>query len=174
MSTFIPLIAVVTGYGTFLAVLVIAARWVIRKYLQSILLAFIAGMIVATGVGFALSPGEGIERMVASAGLVLVTMSGAYITFHIINAGESSIRVRLIREIGSSGGLTEAGLMARYNDQVILDSRLDRLIEAGKVKRSGDHYHLVGTTFSAVSHVFTLTKRLLFCRDSEFGTERAP
>lgn len=55
----------------------------------------------------------------------------------------TSVRIRLLREIGTApGGLTQEELNGRYNDALILDIRLKRLIGSGYIAAVGKMYTL--------------------------------
>lgn len=57
---------------------------------------------------------------------------------------ETSIRMRLIRELASKPeGLTKQEIYARYNERIMLDTRLKRLIGSGDVKVDRGNYTLV-------------------------------
>ncbi len=55
---------------------------------------------------------------------------------------ESSIRLRLIRELSFAGlkGLTTKEILQRYNAMMIIQRRLDRLVASGELRREGSFY----------------------------------
>lgn len=100
-----------------------------------------------------------------------VTIYGAfgYIFFNFVNVGEASIRVRLLRELKRApGGLSTEELAARYNDRVVLRTRLERLLNNRQVIRSGDRLVLRSRTLLLPARILWTLKLLLLGRTSEF------
>jgi MFS family permease len=83
---------------------------------------------------------------------------------------ESSLRIRLLREVQAEGGQIErAALLDRYNDASLLRLRLQRLLDGGAVLRHDGRLVVASAGLRAIARFFRLLKRLLLGRDSEFA-----
>jgi len=71
---------------------------------------------------------------------LIVYFSIAYSYFHFFNISETSVRVRLLRELHSDGWLTHRDIFTRYNDSKVIDRRLIRLMETGQLEYRYDYY----------------------------------
>lgn len=63
----------------------------------------------------------------------------------VFGPSETSIRIRLVRELVEmkGGRLSHDELLKRYNGRLILERRLDRLIQAGEIAKQDGKYVLV-------------------------------
>src|SRR5262249_4735866 len=94
----------------------------------------------------------------------------AFLYFGVVNVGESSIRVRLLRELSKSAGPTvEKDLLHTYNDGIILRIRLGRMVRNGQVSLAGDRYRLQSRTLARIAGIVFGLKKLLLGRSSEFA-----
>lgn len=83
---------------------------------------------------------------------------------------ESSLRIRLLREVQDAGGRIErAVLYERYSDATLLHLRLDRMVAAGAVVRRNGRLHVASPGLRAIAGLFRTLKRLLLGRESEFA-----
>jgi hypothetical protein len=96
-----------------------------------IIAAFCAGL-VATGatIGFALSrtelPASDVLGLAAS--VVIIYFAAGFVLFAIVNLGETSLRIRMMRVLlDSPGGITRDKLLASYDDRALITVRLQRL-----------------------------------------------
>jgi hypothetical protein len=143
------LIAAAAGLGAVLLYQAIAFRRVKDGALFNVLIAsMVCGLLLCAAVGlwFVLAMGLLlIEAMVLVVGALLLTglVSFVYILC-LFGPCTTSVRIRLLREIGQdSKGITREALAACYNDRVILDLRLERLMGSGDLALRGDQYVLV-------------------------------
>ncbi len=77
--------------------------------------------------------------------LVLIIYGAAAFAYVLCIFGpyETSIRMRLIRELGGSTGQTPLpDVLRRYNTAIILENRLTRLVGSQDLAKKGDTYHL--------------------------------
>jgi len=97
-----------------------------------------------------------------------------FIALNFIQALESSLRVRLVREVMALGGrIPIARLQARYNDHTLLGLRLDRLRNAGAVVEREGRLFVVSPGLRAVAGFFRLLKKICVGRLSEFESSPA-
>lgn len=141
-------------------------------YVRSVFAGFALGALV-----LALSE---IDRFVGAditAGRIFVLLAGdaaiyvclGYLFFNFINSGESSIRVRILWELQhATGPLSEEGLLAIYNDDIILATRLARLRRSGKVIERNGRYVLRSSVLILMARVIRALKLLIVRRESEF------
>jgi hypothetical protein len=103
--------------------------------------------------------------------LIAVLAYGAwwFIALNLIQALESSLRVRLLREVMDAGGrIPIAELEVRYNDRSLLGLRLSRLRAAGAVIERSGRLFVASPGLRAVAAVFRLLKKACVGRTSEF------
>jgi hypothetical protein len=146
---------------------------VARRPMVSAVLGFAGGLAV-------LAAGETVRfsGSVQAAGAIGVLLLGdiafyvcaSFLFFNFNNAGVSSIRIRILRELANAGRpLSETELLRRYNDHVILMTRLERLTGGGQVLLSGDRYVLRSRGLVVLFRVMRMLKLLVLRRTSEFG-----
>lgn len=97
-----------------------------------------------------------------------------FIALNLIQALESSLRVRLLREVMASGGrIPLARLETSYNDRSLLGLRLSRLRGAGAVIERDGCLFVVSPGLRAVAGFFRLLKKICIGRLSEFESSPA-
>jgi len=103
-------------------------------------------------------------------GNVIIYGAGGYLLFHFVNVGEASIRFRILRELNrEEEPIFETELRSRYNDDLILRARLERLVGNGMIRHSEGNYVLAsGTVLEPVARTMMWIKRFLIRRESEF------
>ncbi len=76
----------------------------------------------------------------------------------------ASLRVRILREIyiAGSNGINKKSIIEKYNERMIVDERLKRLLKSGEVKVQGDIYNLVNrfSIFRLHHSLFMIFKKL--------------
>ena len=111
-------------------------------------------------------PGDVIGLLV---GNLLIYGCLGYLFFQFVNVGEASIRVRILRELAAvPGGMTLRELEARYNDELILETRLGRLLNNRQIIQHGDRFLVHSPVLRLLSGVMQTMKSLLLRRASEF------
>lgn len=93
----------------------------------------------------------------------------AYCFYNFINLGHASIRIRIFKECDDRGGfITHEELRAVYDDKLIKETRLQRLLEGGDVVRESDRWKLVNPRLVPVAKIVFGLKRFVLGRESEF------
>lgn len=155
----------------FVAVHILAYR-LTRAYMPATYFGFAAGlMLLAVADSFRLSclAAGAFECAVLAAGDVLLYTFCVFLTFNIVNASESSIRFRIMRELDTaSRPLTESELTDAYNDRTILDTRLKRLLGTRHLELIGGRYRLTSRSLASMARIIGRLKLLLTRRASEF------
>ena len=141
-------------------------------YVRSVCLAFAAGLAVVIGLELATLGARhsgAADRLILAVGDLALYACLAYLFFYVVNTGESSIRVRILREIAEArDGISEQALLQAYNERVILVGRLQRLLQGGRVIRHGDRYFLQARGMVLMAWFFQVLKQILLRRSSEF------
>ena len=97
-----------------------------------------------------------------------------FIVLNLIQALESSLRVRLLREVMAMGGRIPIVLLeARYNDRLLLGLRLSRLRDARAIVERDGRLFVVSPGLRAVAGFFRFLKKLCIGRLSEFESSPA-
>jgi hypothetical protein len=105
---------------------------------------------------------------------VLAYAAWWFIALNLIQALESSLRVRLLREVMAMGGrIPIARLEARYNDHSLLGLRLSRLRDTGAVVERDRRLFVASAGLRAVAGFFRLLKKVCVGRLSEFDSSPA-
>lgn len=93
---------------------------------------------------------------------------------NLVQALESSLRVRLLEEVRDAGGrIGRSDLAARYNDDGLLRLRLARLHSRGAVVEREGRLFVASSGLKAIAAVFRVLKKALVGRVSEFGAPTA-
>lgn len=82
------------------------------------------------------------ELALAALYSIVVFNALAYAYFHLFNMSETARRIRILYEIYLAGVLTQAGLESSYSSSVMLENRLERLLEMRQIKRISNLYFL--------------------------------
>ncbi len=146
-----------------------------KGYVRSFLVGFVAGLAV-------LLAGEGLRRAGHATGFlaaaVVIAADGllyacaCFLYFGFVNVGESSIRMRLLRELSRMAPpALEADLLTTYNDRMILQIRLGRMVRNGQVTFVDGRYHVQSGVLVRIAAVVFGLKMLLLGRSSEFAAE---
>ena len=129
----------------------------------------LAGLLATIGGALLLS------KAGTSTGTAVIAYCAWWFVFlNLVQALESSLRVKLLGEIRAAGGrISSADLEARYNDTALLQLRLQRLIAGGAVERSNRRLRVVSPGLRAIARLFRVLKKVLIGRTSEFGAPSA-
>ncbi len=93
----------------------------------------------------------------------------AYCFYNFINLGHASIRIRIFKECDDRGGfITRDELRAVYDDELIKEARLQRLLEGGDVVRENGRWKLVNPRLVPVAVMVFGLKKFVLRRESEF------
>lgn len=116
------------------------------NYYKSVSYGFFVGLFVVLALEliFMLFETKEIFNLIALSFANLVTyLFIAFSYFAFINLGVSSLRVRLLEELGQSkGGLSMSELLNKYGSREIVKNRIEKLEKAGQLQLIGDRYYL--------------------------------
>lgn len=140
---------IVTGLLSFLIFLgihFISFRSLKAEHLfNAIKLTFVAAFIADLGLAFFVFHLANPLHILLS--IVIFGLMAFFYVLCIFGPYETSIRMRLIREIAKdSQGKTAAEIALLYNERIILDTRLKRLLGGGDVALKNERYVLVKKT----------------------------
>jgi len=128
-------------------------------------LGLMAMEFVAVGVGQTWE--SNILSLVLVDGPVYACFAFGYANF--VNLGQSSVRIRIYRELlASPQGIPLEELRGRYDEVGMLVTRLQRLREAGDLVFDGSVYRLRKRRLLIVGLILYWTKKVLLGRESEF------
>jgi hypothetical protein len=162
-----------------LAVMVVFQAVVLRlrrgeQFFGSVVVGFLAGLLTVLAlqvvllVVFPRNPDRLVLGLVAN--LAIFGML-AYCFFNFINLGHASIRIRIFKECDDRGGfITHEELRAVYDDELIKEARLQRLLEGGDVVRENGRWKLVNPRLVPVAKMVFGLKKFVLRRESEFET----
>jgi hypothetical protein len=92
-----------------------------------------------------------------------------FIALNFIQSFDSSLRVRLLTMVNDAGGrLSCTELYRHYNDQVLLEMRLARLMKGGYVIEREGRLFVASTKLKQLALFFRVLKVVLLRRRSEF------
>ena len=134
---------------------------------QPLFIGFSVGSIL-TGIFVVFSVEE--LTLVDSVSIMLIDMGAmlslgfCYFTF--VNLNYTSLRIRLLREfISHEGELALPDILKKYSMQIILESRLTRLVNAGELLFDGESYCSgEASRFSMIGAILEWFKRVLLIR----------
>jgi hypothetical protein len=96
-----------------------------------IVAAFCTGLVatgVTTGFAFSLAELPASDALGLAASVVIIYFAAGFVLFAIVNLGETSLRIRMMRMLlDSPGGITRDELLASYDDRALIAVRLQRL-----------------------------------------------
>jgi hypothetical protein len=94
----------------------------------------------------------------------LVTyFSLAYCYFNFLNLGETSIRIRLLRELKDApDGLTLEEILTRYNREDFFERRILRLLKSGQIIEEDNKYRLRKPNMLIIAKILVFLKFICF------------
>lgn len=161
-----------------LAVMVIVQAIVLRargvdRFFGSVVAGFLAGMLVTLALQatllFFFPRDMNIWILAVLVNPALYVMLG-YCFYNFINLGQASIRIRIFKECDEHGGfITHEELRAVYDDELLKEARLQRLLEGGDVARGeSGRWKLVNPRLVPVAAIVFALKKFVLRRESEF------
>ena len=92
-----------------------------------------------------------------------------YVFLNIVQALESSLRVRLLREVDAAGGsISRAKLSEIYSNEALISLRRDRLIAGGAIVVQNGRMFVKSAGLKAIAAFFDVLKKIYLGRTSEF------
>ena len=162
-----------------LAVMVVVQAVVLRlrrgeQFFGSVVVGFVAGLLVvlALQAGLLLVLPRNLDRWVlALVANPAIYVMMAYCFYNFVNLGHASIRIRIFKECDDRGGfITRAELRAVYDDELIKEARLQRLLEGGDIIRENGRWKLVNPRLVPVAKMVFGLKKFVLRRESEFDS----
>jgi hypothetical protein len=136
------------SFAVFLLVQVITFRWVRPEYLLRSLLICVAAIgllpLAMTAVLFHMEVIEASVPVWVCAGLLASAINALLCFVYVLcvfGPYETSVRMRLVRELEQGRQMTLEQLLKRYNSQTIVDVRLRRLVGSGDIVETQGLYH---------------------------------
>jgi hypothetical protein len=151
---------------------VISHRLMLRgRLVATLAVGFGAGLAVlalsSAAVYLLTAAGEGFGWRLASA--LLIYASGSFVFLCLVAASETSVRIELLRNLSRRGGMTGAELDALYDNESLVRRRLNRLLEAGAIRKANERYQLVSTSLLFIARLFVAAKVMIYGVNNEFG-----
>jgi hypothetical protein len=160
-----------------LAVMVVVQAFVLRlrqggQFFGSVVVGFLAGLFTVLALQAVLLfvyPRNLDRWLLALVVNPAIFVMLAYCFFNFINLGHASIRIRIFKECDDRGGfITHEELRAVYDDELIKEARLQRLLEGGDVVREDGRWKLVNPRLVPVAKMVFGLKKFVLWRESEF------
>jgi len=160
-----------------LAVMVVVQAVVLRllqgeQFFGSVVAGFIAGLLTVLALQavllliFPRNLDRWVLALVANPAIYVML---AYCFYNFINLGHASIRIRIFKECDDRGGfIARDELRAVYDDELIKEARLQRLLEGGDVVREDGRWKLVNPRLVPVAKMVFGLKKFVLRRESEF------
>ena len=140
--------------------------------LGSIFASFAVGLGVVVAIEIPGLSGTGrssLDTWAILAGALLIYGSLGFLFFNFVNAGESSIRVRVLRDlVRCPDGIPLDTLLREYDASAVFTLRMDRLISKGQVVARGQRYFIRRSLLAYAARFLKALKVLLLRRESEF------
>jgi hypothetical protein len=146
---------------------IIVARMLSGERLVLIIVAAFCAGLVATGamIGFALSMADlpTFDALGLAASVLIVYSAAGFVLFAIVNLGETSLRIRMMRVLlDNPGGITRDELLASYDDRALIAVRLQRLRDNMQARVvDGIYYSRPSFLFFAAAGI-RLLQRMLY------------
>jgi hypothetical protein len=97
----------------------------------------------------------------------------AFCFLSFLNLGNTSIRIRIFRELQQSGGrLSIENLRSLYDYNQIIEMRLNRLLSGKQVIERDGRYFLVSHALWWIAWVVSSTRRVVLGKSPEAGSQR--
>jgi hypothetical protein len=89
--------------------------------------------------------------------------------FGLANLGQSSIRVRIYAELASeASGVSRSELLQRYDEGVLMNVRIRRLVESGDLIERGGRYYVGRARLVLLGKFMTALKTFMLGKGSQF------
>ena len=161
-------------------VALIAAVVTYSAALRYIRTSIVAGFSASLGVGLVLIaaahlvlpwsvPASAAAHVIQWAGDCLLYLCGWYVFMNFVVCSESSIRVRLLRDIVAAGGqIRESDLLAAYNERALIAMRLERLVAGRQIRDIKGRFFPAARGLMVLGLLLQALKRLILRKSSEF------
>jgi hypothetical protein len=146
---------------------IIIARMLSGERLVLIIVAAFCAGLAATGamIGFALSMADlpTLDALGLAASVVIVHGAAGFVLFAIVNLGETSLRIRMMRTLlDNPDGITRDELLACYDDQALIAVRLQRLRDNTQARVVDEIYYSRPSFLFFAAAGIRLLQRILY------------
>jgi hypothetical protein len=106
-----------------------------------------------------------LDALALAVSVLIVYSAAGMVLFAIVNLGETSLRIRMMRMLlEAPGGISRDELMASYDDRALVVIRLQRLADNGQARVANDVYYSRLSLLFVAAAAIRLTKRLVYGR----------
>lgn len=130
--------------------------------LKSVLIGFTAGIIYMFMMETILmyrTMDDTLIKIVNSTGNIIGYIIFSYCYFHFINMGETARRIRILSELYyARDGLSLETLLDRYNSKIIVNNRVDRMVNKAQIKCVNNRYYIANPTMLFIARVMNVIK----------------
>ncbi|WP_421999900.1 hypothetical protein [Reyranella sp.] len=160
-----PIVGTVANVG---AQLVLARLMTTGRLLILIAAAFGIGLGTTAALTlFALRLGDTTtpDALALSASILFIYSAAGFVLFAIINLGETSLRIRMMRMLlARPGGIGREELVAEYDDRALIAVRLRRLEENGQARVAQGMYYARPSVLFIAAAIIRLVKQVVYGR----------
>lgn len=139
-----------------------------ERLLLVIIASFCAGLLAAgamTGSAFSMADLAAPDRFGLAASVLLVYCAASFVLFAIVNLGETSLRIRMMRVLlDNPAGLSREELIASYDDRALITVRLQRLQDNMQARVVDGVYYSRPSFFFLGAAVIRLLQRIVYGR----------
>ncbi len=137
-----------------------------QRLMLLIAIAFCIGLAVTASITMlALDLGDvpALDALALTASVLFIYGAVGLVLFAIINLGETSLRIRMMRLLlDRPEGIRRDELMAAYDDQAMVAVRLERLRDKRQARVVGDSYYSRPSFLFFAAAVVRLLKRIVY------------
>jgi hypothetical protein len=161
------LAAPLAGSAVNIIAQIILARMSCGERLMMVIVAALCAGLVATGAmtGFALSMADlpTLDALGLTASVLIVYGAAGFVLFAVVNLGETSLRIRMMRALlDNPGGITRDELIASYDDQALIAVRLQRLQDNAQARVVDGIYYSRPSLFFFGAAAIGLLRRIVY------------
>lgn len=96
---------------------------------------------------------------------LIVYNSFAFLYFFFLTTTETSIHFHIISQIFlHDGKISRGSFREKYNDDLMMQARLERLIDLGQIKESNNKYYIKGKFFLFIANVLSIWRKFFMMK----------
>lgn len=163
LVTLAPILGVFAGIAAQVAVhMSLPNKPIVLSYAAG----FVCGAVVSLTVLFGCFP----ETSLSDAVVTLLTFGGLnYCYNNFVNLNFSSLRIRLLKEVLSSGGSESlATIASQYGSKAVLQRRLERLVSWGQLQEQNGRFRANNGSFLLLALIFSILKKIMLGRGFKY------
>jgi hypothetical protein len=139
-----------------------------ERLLLAVIAAFCAGLVAAgamTGSAFSTADLPALDRFGLTVSVLLVYCAASFVLFAIVNLGETSLRIRMMRVLlDNPAGILREDLIASYDDRALITVRLQRLHDNSQARVVDGVYYSRPSFLFFGAAVIRLLQRIVYGR----------